>query len=542
MITATRTVQIIKPVPVVVLDSDNVPVTTKKRVAAYCRVSTDSEEQMLSYDAQVSEYRKKIEDTEDWQLIEIYADAGISGTNIKNRTAFNKMIADCRAGKIDLIITKSISRFARNTVDCLEQVRKLKLIGVEVFFEKENIYSFDSKMELVLTLLSSIAQEESRNISENTKWGIKKRMRDGKAMVNCKRFMGYDKDENGNLIINKKEAEIIKRIFREYVDGKGVASICKGLERDGIKTVSGRSKWYDSVVRKMLRNEKYYGELLLQKTVTLDYLTKYRVENNNHVDQYRVENNHIPIVSKEIWDLAQKECDRRCAIYSGENKDRSKYTKRYAFSGKLICGVCGVSYKRRHWNTGTQSAKIVWQCNNYIGKDIKTQKRCPAKTVYDKVLKDTFVRIYNEEFKDKDNFFRTFMKNIEKVIGDNNDKTPELEVKIKALESDLSELITLKLHKEVDEKAYGREYQRISGVITDLQMKKDDLVTENLENTKYISKLQAVKDIIGDGSKSLTDFDDALFEAMVAKVMIQSATEFEFIFESGQRVRVKAGK
>ena len=230
----------------------------------------------------MSEYKKKIEDTDDWDLVEIYADAGITGTNIKHRAAFNRMIADCKAGKVDLIITKSISRFARNTVDCLEHVRKLKAIGVEIFFEKENIYSFDSKMELVLTLLSSIAQEESRNISENTKWGIKKRMRDGKAMVNCNRFMGYDKDENGNLIINEKEAETVRRMFREYVDGKGVAAICKSFERDGIKTVSGKTKWYDSVVRKMLRNEKYYGELLLQKTVTLDYLTKLRVVNDNH--------------------------------------------------------------------------------------------------------------------------------------------------------------------------------------------------------------------------------------------------------------------
>lgn len=186
-----KKVQVLRPVQVVVLNSDNVPIQATKRVAAYCRVSTDSEEQMLSYDAQVSEYKKKIEETAEWQLAEIYADTGISGTNIKHRTAFNRMIADCTAGKIDLIITKSISRFARNTVDCLEHVRKLKHIGVEVFFEKENIYSFDSKMELVLTLLSSIAQEESRNISENTKWGIKKRMRDGKAIVNCNRLHYY---------------------------------------------------------------------------------------------------------------------------------------------------------------------------------------------------------------------------------------------------------------------------------------------------------------------------------------------------------------
>ena len=194
-----KVVTVIPTVPKVEFD-DGIPVMTKRKVCAYCRVSTDSEEQMASYNAQVSEYRKKINENPDWTMVEIYADAGISGTNVKHRTQFNRMISDCYEGKIDLIITKSISRFARNTVDCLEHVRKLKLIGVEVYFEKENIYSFDSKMELVLTMLSSIAQEESRNISENSKWGIKKRFKDGVAIVNCERFLGYDKDENGHLV------------------------------------------------------------------------------------------------------------------------------------------------------------------------------------------------------------------------------------------------------------------------------------------------------------------------------------------------------
>lgn len=320
-------------------------------------------------------------------------------------------------------------------------------MGVEVFFEKENIYSFDSKMELVLTLLSSIAQEESRNISENTKWGIKKRMRDGKALVNCKRFMGYDKDENGQLVINKEEAKVVERIFREYVDGRGVAAICRGLERDKIQTVSGKYKWYDSVVRKMLRNEKYYGELLLQKTVTLDYLSKYRVENKNHKEQYRVENKHEGIISKELWDMAQKELERRFEIYSGKNKDRSKYTKRYAFSGKIICGICGNTFKRRHWNVNTPAKKIVWQCINYINKEPNTGKRCGAKAVNDEVLKATFVKVYNGEFKEKGNFCKAFLANVEKVIEKNSISSTRISEQITALEGEISELVTMKLRK-----------------------------------------------------------------------------------------------
>ena len=535
-----RKVQVLRPVPIMVMNDENMPVQVKKHVAAYCRVSTDSEEQMLSYDAQVSEYKNKIENTPEWQMVEIYADAGISGTNVKNRVAFNRMIADCKAGKIDLIITKSISRFARNTVDCLEHVRKLKHIGVEVFFEKENIYSFDSKMELVLTLLSSIAQEESRNISENTKWGLKKRMRDGKAIVNCNRFMGYDKDENGQLIINKEEAKVVERIFREYTGGKGVAAICRGLECDRIPTVSGKYKWYDSVIRRMLRNEKYYGELLLQKTVTLDYLTKYRVVNNNHTEQYRVENNHEPIISKELWDMAQKELERRNEIYCGVNKDRSKYVNRYALSGKIICGVCGTTYKRRHWNMKSASRKIVWQCINYIDKDADTGKRCRSKAVDDEVLKAAFVKVYNEVFKDKGNFFKAFLANVEKVVQDNSGS--ELAERIAAMETDLSGLISMKLHKEIDDEAYNREYQRLNRELTDLRIKKDEIDKTKLQKTKDISRITAVKDIIGDGTKLLTEFDDNLFEAMVEKVIIISQTEFEFHFESGQALRVEMGR
>jgi site-specific DNA recombinase len=282
---------------------------------------------------QVSEYTKKITENPDWDLVDIYADAGFSGTNVKHRLAFNRMIRDCESGKIDLVITKSISRFARNTVDCLKHVRDLKNIGVEVFFEKENIYSFDSKMELVLTMLSSIAQEESRNISENTKWGLRKRFKDGVAVCNTDRLLGYDKDENKNLIINEEQAKLVRRIFREYLDGKGYATIAQGIEADGIKTVVGKTKWWDSTIRGILENEKYYGELLLQKTVTIDYLTKKRVENKNLEPKYRIEDNHEAIITREMFDLVQLERQRRFEITRGKNPDRRKYTNKYGFSG-----------------------------------------------------------------------------------------------------------------------------------------------------------------------------------------------------------------
>lgn len=512
--------------------SDNIMNVSKKRVCAYCRVSTDSDEQMESYNAQVSEYKKKIIENPEWDYVDIYADAGLSGTNVKNRLAFNRMIKDCQNGMVDLVITKSISRFARNTVDCLKHVRELKNIGVEVFFEKENIYSFDSKMELVLTMLSSIAQEESRNISENTKWGLKKRFKDGVTICNTERFLGYDKDENGNLIINEEQAKIVRRIFREYVDGKGYSSIAKGLNIDGIKTAAGKTKWWDSAIRGILENEKYYGELLLQKTVTLDYLTKKRVDNNNIEPMYKIENNHEAIITKEMFDLVQQERKRRFEITRGKNEDRRKYTNKYGFSGKLYCEKCGKTLKRRHWNSGTNSQKIVWQCHTIVnGKRV-----CYEKSVDDIVLKNAFIQLYNDMVVDKGSFFKIFLDNINKVMCKESkiseiNKVTEC---IGILEQDLSELVQLKIRKQIDDKYYNKEYEKITLELEKVTIKKDNLEMKHLDDVLYKEKLATISKIVDNGDEPLTEFDDDLFVALIDRVIIKSPSHFVFILESGQ--------
>lgn len=527
----SKKVQVLQPIQKLVLEDDENK-SGKKRVGAYCRVSTDSDEQMESYNAQVSEYTNKITDNPDWELVDIYADAGISGTNVKHRLAFNRMIRDCENGKIDLIITKSISRFARNTVDCLKHVRDLKNIGVEVFFEKENIYSFDSKMELVLTMLSSIAQEESRNISENTKWGLRKRFRDGVTVCNTERFLGYDKDESGNLVINGEQAKIVRRIFREYLDGKGYAAIARGLEADGIITVAGKTKWWDSSIRGILENEKYYGELLLQKTVTVDYLTKKRVNNDNLEPMYKIDNNHEPIISKEMFDLVQLERKRRFEITRGRNEDRRKYSNKYGFSGKLYCEKCGKTLKRRHWNVGTKSEKIVWQCNSYI----RGVKNCSAKAVDDLTLKRAFIQLYNDMVVDKGFFFKVFLENINKVISKES-KVSEINKvteSIGLLEQDLSELVQLKLRKQIEDKYYNKEYERITLELEKVSAKKDRLEMQHLDDVKYKDKLSAISKIVDNGDEPLTEFDDDLFVALIDKVIIKSPNHFIFILESGQ--------
>lgn len=273
----------------------------KLRVAAYCRVSTDSDEQATSYEAQVEHYTEYIQKNPDWEFAGIYADDGISGTNTKKREEFNHMIDDCKAGNIDMVITKSISRFARNTLDCLKYIRQLKDMNIPVLFEKESINTLDAKGEVLITIMASLAQQESQSLSQNVKLGLQYRYQQGKVQINHNRFLGYTKDADGNLIIDPEQAEIVKRIYREYLEGLSMDKIAAGLERDGILTGAGGKRWHTSTINKILRNEKYIGDALLQKTYTTDFLNKTRVKNNGLVPQYYVEGNHEAIIPKDIY-------------------------------------------------------------------------------------------------------------------------------------------------------------------------------------------------------------------------------------------------
>ena len=284
---------------------------TRRKVAGYARVSTDSEEQVTSYTAQVDYYTQYIKGNPEWDFVKVYTDEGISGTNTKKRDGFNEMIADALAGKISLILTKSVSRFARNTVDSLTTIRKLKAHGVEVFFEKENIWTFDSKGELLLTIMSSLAQEESRSISENITWGKRKQFADGKVSLPYKQFLGYHKGANGLPEIVPEEAEIVRLIYRMFIEGKTPCYIAKHLTEKGIPTPGRKKTWQVSTVESILTNEKYKGDARLQKRFTTDYLTKTMKVNEGEVPQYYVENSHPAIIDPTEWDMVQGEFHRR---------------------------------------------------------------------------------------------------------------------------------------------------------------------------------------------------------------------------------------
>lgn len=373
-------------------------------MAAYCRVSTDQLEQLSSYEAQVNYYTNYINGNPDYECAGIYADEGISGTNTKRREQFNKMIEECKAGKIDAIITKSISRFARNTLDCLNYVRMLKELGIGVIFEKENINTLDSKGEVLLTILSSLAQDESRSISENSTWGIRRRFEQGKIIVNHNKFLGYDKDENGNLIIDDRQAKIVQRIYKDYLNGKGTNRIARELEEDGIKGWNGKVKWYESTIRKMLANEKYKGDALLQKTYTIDFLSKKRVKNNGEVPQYYVEESHPAIIDKQMWEAVQLETERR-QLFSEKYKMQKVEPglKNNPMAGKIICGSCNRPFGRRVWSSNDERfKKQVWICTQR--NKTKGIVGCNNKHIYDKTLKEIFIDTFNTMIENKDFF------------------------------------------------------------------------------------------------------------------------------------------
>ncbi|WP_342416697.1 recombinase family protein [Paenibacillus sp. FSL R10-2782] len=523
-------------VPVKTLDIvEGIQSIQKKKVAAYCRVSTDSEEQKESYTNQVNHYTQYIQNNLEWEMADIYADEGITGTTTKNRTQFNRMIQDARNGKLDLILVKSISRFARNTLDLLKYVRELKSLGVAVFFERENINTLDTTGEVLLTILSSLAQDESRNISENSRWGILRGFQNGKVFCNTTRFLGYDKDEQGELVINESEAEIVRRIYEEYLDGKSYQVIARGLMRDHIKTVTGGDTWWDSSITLILTNEKYYGALLQQKTVTVDFLTHKRIRNKGQEQQYLIEDNHEPIVSKELFEAVQKEKERRAKLKGSVMGESKRYSSKYALSSKVYCGCCGAIFKRRTWNSNNPSKKVVWQCKTYVNKG---KVACDAKSVDEPILHSAFVRLFNRMYKNKKGFMKTLKANIESVLSSRVGQEPLLDIEgqMQQLKSDLKELVNLKLRNQMDETVYAEETNRLSSELNELRQQKLTLEQEHEQQAKIKERVDEIIQVLSTQQDILEQFNDNLFNALVEKITILSPAHFVFTLKSGMSI------
>ena len=454
----------------------------KLRVAAYCRVSTDSDEQATSYDAQVEHYTEFIQKNPEWEFAGIYADDGISGTNTKKREDFNRMIDDCEAGNIDMIITKSISRFARNTLDCLKYIRQLKDKNIPVFFEKESINTMDAKGEVLITIMASLAQQESQSLSQNVKLGLQFRYQNGQVQVNHNHFLGYTKDADGNLIIDPEQAEVVKRIYHEYLEGYSMDRIAKGLEADGILTGAGKTKWWTSTINKILRNEKYIGDALLQKTYTTDFLNKTRVKNNGIVPQYYVEGNHEAIIPKDIFLRVQEELVRRRVVKTSANGKKRSYSCNHCFAQIVICGECDEMFRRIHWNNrGCKS--IVWRC---ISRLEPTGQECHARTVNETVLENVVVQAINTLLGDKPTYQAQLQQNIAKVIRSAQQNTAD------GIDERLQEL-----QKELLKKANNKEaYDEIADEIFKLREQREKCTVDTAARDAQIARINELQDFI----------------------------------------------
>jgi DNA invertase Pin-like site-specific DNA recombinase len=499
-------------------------IAAKKRVAAYARVSTDSDEQLSSYEAQVDYYTSYIKGKEEWEFVEVYSDEGISGTNTKKREGFKRMVSDALAGKIDLIITKSVSRFARNTVDTLTAIRQLKDKCVEVFFEKENIRSLDSKGELLLTIISGLAEQESKNISDNVTWGLRKRFADGKVSLPYGQFLGYTKGEDGLPKIVESEAKTVRMIYRLFLEGKTPNGIAKYLTGKRITTPAGKQKWQASTVRSILTNEKYRGDAILQKSITVDFLTKKKKVNEGEVAQYFVERSHEPAVSPETFELVQEEFRRR--------KSAGKYTSAInCFASRIVCGDCGGFYGRKVWHSGTKYACTIWRCN----KKFQKKEFCTTPHMKEEVVKKAFMQAFNSLITDKEAILESYNEIIAKITSCKRQEKElqKIEEDCAAIEAVIEKLIAENARKAIEQSEYNRKYTDSAAKYNKMQKRKQEL---NAEIAMSIARRNQMKAFIKELKKQeqlLTEFDESLWCATLNAMVVKSESKVVFQFKDG---------
>ena len=514
----------------------------RRKVAGYARVSTDSDEQFTSYEAQVDYYTKYIRSHTDWEFVGVYTDEGISALSTAKRDGFKQMVSDALEGKIQLIVTKSVSRFARNTVDSLTTIRNLKAHGVEVYFEKENIWTFDAKGELLITLMSSLAQEESRSISENVTWGRRKRMADGQVCMPYGQFLGYRKGPDGKPEIVEEEAALVRRIYRDFISGMAASRIAKTLTKEGIPTPGGREKWQISVIESILSNEKYKGDARLQKKFTVDFLTKKMKVNEGEVPQFYVEGSHPAIVDPVEWELVQQELARR------KSHPRQRLWNN-GFGGKIVCGECGAAFGPKVWHSTYAYRRTVWQCNRKYqprptahpteekGSSPDGEKRKPCSTPHltEEQIKTAFCRALGVLLTDRDQL----LADGKAVIAALTDCTA-LDKKAEAIDAELAAVADRieQLVKEnaviaADQDEYSERYNSLAGEYETLQRKREAVEKEKKGRAE---KKEALESFYGELEQLEVAFSPQRWNAIVEKVVVETDGAMTFFFVNGGEV------
>lgn len=507
------------------------------RVAPYCRVSTSSEEQLDSYQAQIEYYTEKIAAQQEWTMVDMFADEGKTATSTKKRKDFLRMIKACEKGKVDLIITKSVSRFCRNTLDGLDYVRRLKRMGVGVFFEKENVNTLYMDNEMILTFMMSQAQAESESMSGNIRWGHRKNFKDGKVYFHYAGFLGYRRGENNLPEIDPEEAEIVRRIFSRYLIGHSVAKIIADLEADGIKTARGHKKWNDGVIRGMLRNEKYMGDALLQKTYIADLFTRQTKKNTGELPQYYVENSHPAIIDRLTFQRVQEEMARRSSlkkVSTSAKTELAKYSGKYVLTELLSCGNCGSPYRRVTW-TRPEGKKIVWRCINRLENGKKFCKDAP--TLEESRIHTAVVSAMNEMFSQK-SLKAILQDSIRTALLPENGETSlaAIDSRLSQLREQQYRLLQLAAAVGADSTQYDEELKKVSMEFSALVAKRSELEKNKQDIEQADERAEQLTAELEAVDTGITTFDEVTVRQLISAITVLSEEKLLIRFKDGTEI------
>ena len=531
-----RTVSVIEPQKSILVDKEKYH---QKRVAAYCRVSTDSEEQLTSYQNQMRVYTEMIAARKEWEFAGLYADEGISGTRADKRPEFQRMIRDCQNGKIDYIITKSVSRFARNTVECLEYVRSLKAQGIGIFFEEQNIDTLKNESELYLVIYAGFAQSESESISKHITWTYRKKFEEGKVSFQYKNFLGYRKGADSQPEIVPEEAAIVERIYEMFLAGQPVKVIAQTLQAEKIEIPGKNLSFSKNMIMNILRNEKYCGDCILQKTVTVDCISKTRKANQGEAPMYIVENNHPAIISREVFNRVQEELIRRQALRAKSDKTSitatGKYSK-YALTEVLQCAECGSRYRRVTW-TAHGRKKIVWRCISRL--DYGTKHCKDSITVEEEALHGAVVRALNRFHAEDESTYLTLMKaTIGEAIGINggSEEIDLLTRRIDALNKRMLDLVNETVAAGKDVESSEDEFKDISDQIEQLNRRIAAIQESIHKDGSRQARLEEIQSIIAERNANETQYDDSIVRQMIECIKVHNDGKLTIIFGGGYEI------
>ena len=510
------------------------------RVAAYCRVSTKQDEQLNSYEVQKNHYEERIRTEPKWTLVGIFADKGITGTSMKKRDEFNKMLRLCYKGKVDMIIVKSISRFARNTLDVIKITRKLREIQVDVFFEEQGIHSIDPASEFYITIYGSIAQSESENISANVRWGKAQSAKQGNVTFQCKHFLGYAKNADGEIEIVPEEAEIIKEIYDRYLSGDSLHGIKCHLEEKGIPTPGGRSEWQHRTIRSILTNEKYKGDAVINKTFVTDCISKRVKVNNGERTKYYIEENHPAIIDAGTFARVQEELARRAGkpkvAQKGTKTELSRYSSTYALSELLICGECRTPYRRCTW-TAHGNKKIVWRCINRIDYGKKYCHHSPS--IEENLLQDAIMKAIQQIAKQNTEVLKTLKIHVGMGLTNETteDKTLDIQIRIAEIDTEFQKMlkaVSVDNADDIDEERIGElmsEKQRLT-----VQLEQYATMRQKRESAK--SRLDEIYTILDGLQNHPMEYDDKLVRQLLECVVVESKERIKVVFIGGTEVEI----